>query len=113
MHGKSGSAFVLLFGKKQKFCLRTPLMAGDTSIESFKSALNDNHEWPCFYTFKFIVPQAKTAEVLSLFADDPVAERPSKSGRFISYTMELHVESADHVLSIYNRVSHIKGVITL
>ncbi len=85
----------------------------EKTIESFKSALNDNHEWPCYYTFKFIVPVDKTEEVLGLFADDPVSERPSKSGRYISYTMEMHVESADHVLSLYNRVSHIKGVITL
>ncbi len=85
----------------------------EKTIESFKSALNDNHEWPCYYTFKFIVPKDKTREVLDLFADDPVSERESKSGRFISYTMEMHVESADHVLSLYNRVSHIKGVITL
>ena len=46
-------------------------------------------------------------------ADDPVSERPSKSGCYISYTMDMHVESADHVISIYNRVSHIQGVITL
>ena len=85
----------------------------DKTIESFKSALNDNHEWPCHYTFKFIVPKDKTSEVLDLFADDPVSERASKSGRFISYTMEMYVESADHVLSLYNRVSHIQGVITL
>ena len=85
----------------------------EKTIESFKSALNDNHEWPCHYTFKFIVPKDKTSEVLNLFADDPVSARESRSGRFISYTMEMYVESANHVVSIYNRVSHIKGVITL
>ena len=88
-------------------------MCNDESIASFKSALDDNHQWPCFYTFKFIVPKDKCTVFLSLFADDPVSERPSKSGRYISYTMDMHVESADHVISIYNRVSHIKGVITL
>ncbi len=88
-------------------------MCNDKSIASFKSALDDNHAWPCLYTFKFIVPQEKCTEVLSLFADDPVSERPSKNGRYISYTMDMHVESADHVISIYNRVSHINGVITL
>ena len=94
------------------FCFRNG-MSEEKSIESFKSALDDNHEWPCHYTFKFIVPRDKTDEVLSLFADDPVSERPSRSGRFISYTMEMYVESSDHVVSIYNRVSHIKGVISM
>ncbi|ADE55577.1 DUF493 domain-containing protein [Coraliomargarita akajimensis] len=88
-------------------------MSEDKSIESFKSALNDNHDWPCPYTFKFIVPVDSAQEVLSHFDVAPICERPSKSGRFISYTLEMTVTSAEHVLSLYGRVSHIKGVITL
>ena len=88
-------------------------MSEDKSIESFKSALDDNHDWPCLYTFKFIVPKDRTEDVLALFADDPVAERSSNSGKYISYTMEVYMESSDHVMSLYNRVSLVEGVISL
>ena len=65
------------------------------------------------FTFKFIVPRDQTETVLNLFADDPVSERPSRSGKYTAYTMEMYVHSADEVFAIYQRVAQVPGVISL
>ena len=61
-------------------------MAEDKSLESFRSSLDANYEWPCIFPFKFIVPKDQTEAVLELFADDPVQSRASRNGRFTAYT---------------------------
>ena len=88
-------------------------MNEDKSIESFRSSLDANYDWPCLFPFKFIVPKDQTETVLDLFADDPVKANESSSGRFVAYTMEMHVHSCDEVIAIYQRVSQVPGVISL
>ena len=88
-------------------------MLKDGNLDSFRSALDANHDWPCHYTFKFIVPKDQTAPVLELFADDPVKANESSSGRFIAYTMEIYVHSCDEVIALYQRVAAVPGVISL
>lgn len=88
-------------------------MFDDGNLDSFRSALDANHDWPCHYTFKFIVPKAQTATVLELFADDPVQANESSSGRFMAYTMEIYVHSCDEVIALYQRVAAVPGVISL
>ena len=85
----------------------------EKGLESFRSSLDANYEWPSMYPFKFIVPNEQTQSVLDLFADNPVQARESKNGRFIAYTMEIHVHSCDEVIAIYQRVAQIPGVISL
>jgi putative lipoic acid-binding regulatory protein len=85
----------------------------DDSLESFRSSLDANHDWPCVFPFKFIVPKAQSQTVLDLFADDPVQANESSSGRFIAYTMEMHMHSCDEVIAVYQRVAQIPGVISL
>ena len=88
-------------------------MTNDPSLESFRSSLDANFEWPCVFPFKFIVPKAQTTTVLDLFADDPVSERESRNGRFTAYTMEMYVHSCDEVIAVYQRVAQVPGVISL
>lgn len=88
-------------------------MQNDKSLESFRSSLNANYDWPCIYPFKFIVPDEQSQNVLDLFADDPVQARPSKNGRFTGYTVEINVHSCDEVIAIYQRVAQVPGVISL
>lgn len=89
------------------------LMKEDESLDSFRSSLDANYDWPCLYPFKFIVPKDQTETVLALFADDPVRANESSSGRFIAYTMEMHMHSSDEVIAIYQRVAQVPGVISL
>lgn len=88
-------------------------MKEDESLDSFRSSLDANYDWPCIYPFKFIVPKDQTETVLELFADDPVRAKESSSGRFIAYTMEMNMHSCDEVIAIYQRVAQIPGVISL
>lgn len=88
-------------------------MLEDGNTDSFRSALDANHDWPCHYTFKFIVPKDQSEAVLDLFADDPVRANESSSGRFIAYTMEIYVHSCDEVIALYQRVGNVPGVISL
>lgn len=83
------------------------------ALDSFRSSLDANYEWPALYPFKFIVPKEHTETVLALFADDPVRAKESSSGRFTAYTMEMMMESSDEVLAIYERVTQIPNVISL
>ena len=83
------------------------------SIDSFRSSLDANYEWPCLFPFKFIVPKAQTAAVLALFDVEPSRAKESSSGRFTAYTMEIEVGSSDEVLAIYERVKSIPNVISL
>ena len=88
-------------------------MQDDKNLESFRSSLDANYDWPSLFPFKFIVPKEQTQSVLNLFADDPVKARESKNGRFIAYTMEIHVHSCDEVIAIYQRVAQVPGVLSL
>ena len=83
------------------------------SLETFRTSLDANYDWPSLYTFKFIVPSEESDTVLDLFADDPVREKESANGRFIAYTMEMQMHSCDEVIAIYQRVARVPGVIAL
>jgi len=88
-------------------------MQDDDSLESFRSSLDANYDWPCLFPFKFIVPKGQSKQVLDLFADDPVKANESSTGRFIAYTMEMNMHSCDEVIAIYQRVAQVPGVISL
>ncbi len=89
------------------------IMMKDGDLESFRSSLDANYDWPCLYPFKFIVPRDHSEQVLDLFADDPVTANESSSGRFIAYTMEMNMHSCDEVIAVYQRVAQVPGVISL
>lgn len=88
-------------------------MKDNESLDSFRSSLNANYDWPCIFPFKFIVPKDQAQTVLDLFADDPVKANASSGGRFIACTMEMHMHSCDEVIAIYQRVAQVPGVISL
>ena len=85
----------------------------ESELDSFRSSLDANYDWPCLYPFKFIVPKDQSDAVLELFADDPVQSNESSTGRFIAYTMEMNVHSCDEVIAIYQRVARVPGIISL
>lgn len=88
-------------------------MFDSKSVESFKSSLDHNYEWPALFPFKFIVPKERSEQLLELLGDATLSSRPSSNGRFIAYTMEKEVFSSDEVIAIYSQVSEVPGIITL
>lgn len=86
----------------------------DPKYQKMKALLDDVHQWPCVYTFKFIVPIAEVAKVgLFVGEDAEVNSKPSKKGNYISLTIKKRCQSSDEVLAIYERVSGTKGIISL
>ncbi|SKA81003.1 hypothetical protein SAMN02745704_01428 [Paucidesulfovibrio gracilis DSM 16080] len=85
----------------------------ETTFDSFRDTLNECHEWPCKYTFKFIGPEACAREAADLFPKESVSKRPSRTGKYIGVTAEITVQCAEDVLDVYRKAHNIKGLICL
>jgi len=81
-------------------------------IQQFKDKLDDQHEWPGPYTFKFIVPSDKVSEVEDLLGSNS-QRKASKNGNYISVTAHLHLQSSQEVVDIYIQAKSIDGIISL
>ncbi|MCB9334894.1 MAG: DUF493 family protein [Flavobacteriales bacterium] len=78
--------------------------------------LNDHHDWPNVYMFKFIIPadNHKLAQVEALFGPEAiVTTRQSSSNKFISITAKEMMISADKVIDTYKKATKIEGIISL
>ena len=85
----------------------------EESLRSLQAKLDECHQWPCRFMFKFIVPQEKTGELTAFFADRPFTTRPSKKGRYMSFTAELEMQSSGEVIALYREAGKIEGIIAL
>lgn len=82
-------------------------------LDNFKKLLDSSHRWPCYYTFKFIVPKGVEDTVLELFHDCEVSVKDSAKGNYQSLTIKVFMKSSDEVILVYQKVSMISGVISL
>lgn len=83
------------------------------SDEKFRSLLDESNQWPDYYEFKFIVKADDKELILSHLDGFQVSERPSGKGNYISISARKLMQSADEIIAVYNRMSGIKGVISL
>lgn len=79
----------------------------------FKKILDEHHQWPCPYIFKFIVPTENLPLFLQAFPDEKIGTRESKTGKYTSITFESKMCSSEEVMSVYNKASEIPGVMSL
>ena len=84
-----------------------------SDLEKLKDLLNDTHDFPCHYTFKFIVPKEEIEALRKLVAPAEFTEKPSKKGNYISLTVVKHCITCDEVLSVYHSVKVIEGIVSL
>ncbi len=84
-----------------------------SSFESLKVALDAHVQWPTTYVFKFIVPAAELNHLLALLDPLPYSTRESRTGRYVSVTSEVEMESSEHVIAVYRRMSAVKGLMSL
>ncbi|AYF45139.1 MULTISPECIES: DUF493 family protein [unclassified Halobacteriovorax] len=82
-------------------------------MEKLKGLLNDQYDWPAEYNFKFIGNDSNRDELIMAVGAEPHHERPSKTGKYISFTFNVKCNSADEVLTIYERVSRLHGIMSL
>jgi putative lipoic acid-binding regulatory protein len=81
--------------------------------DKFRNLLEEQHDWPCEYTFKFIVPADQVGLLLSFLDNGKNSQKPSKNGKYISVTSVVNLSGPDAVIDVYRQVSTIKGVLSL
>lgn len=84
---------------------------------ALKEKLNEVHNFPENYLFKFIIPnnQEKLTEIYQVFdnIETTITNRDSKNGKYISLTINTFVLDADQVVDIYQKVAKVKDAIML
>jgi hypothetical protein len=81
-----------------------------------RAQLNETHQWPCDFMFKFIVPKGNENEAAlrAIFGfKSKMKMRESSTGKYKSFTILDKVRSADEVFNRYEAASKIPGVIAL
>jgi hypothetical protein len=81
--------------------------------EKFRSLLDENHSWPDYYHFRFIVVNENKQELLSLLFEHSVQEKDSRTGKYVSISTRALVNSSEEVISVYESVKKVKGIISL
>ena len=81
--------------------------------EQFKKKLEANHNFPCSYMFKFIVPISKKEALLNLLPKVAIKIKKSTSNKFVSITLSMDIESSDKIINIYNQVYQVEGLIAM
>lgn len=83
---------------------------------NLKQKLEDQHNFPQPYLFKFIIPadNQKLALVEALFGEEAqVSTRQSSSNKYISISAKEVMISADSVIAVYKKAEKIEGIISL
>lgn len=90
-------------------------MSQSYDSEKFKALLEDQHDWPTHYTFKFIVPTDQLGELKEALShyDCEISERASRKGTYTSVSVRMKREGPDEVVIVYRKVSYIKGLVSL
>ncbi len=83
---------------------------------AFKEKLDNTHNWPTNYTYKFIVPSQEglIQEVKALFhTETTIVLKYSSNKKYTSITAKQVEKSSDEVINIYLKAQNIEGVIAL
>ncbi|WP_394265049.1 DUF493 family protein, partial [Bergeyella zoohelcum] len=84
---------------------------------SLKEKLEENHQFPEEYLFKFIFPNdnEKLSEIYRIFdgLQYTINTRESANGQYISTSIQVFVMDAQQVIHLYQEVQKIEGVVAL
>lgn len=82
-----------------------------------KEQLEDTTQFPADYMYKFIVPADgnQQKEVGEVFDNKGavIKTKKSKTGKYISVSIVLKLNSADEVIAYYKKVEKVEGIISL
>jgi len=85
--------------------------------DKLKQSLIETTEFPTKYMFKFIIPSGedKFKQIESVFDNlgAVINSKPSKTGKYTSLTILLTMNSPDEIITKYQEVSKVDGVISL
>ncbi len=91
-------------------------MLNKETKDRLRSRLDQGHDWPSVYMFKFILEpdKDKLEAVLAIFPkESEVLRKYSTGGKYVSITVKEVMLNADEVVQRYDRISEIEGVIVL
>jgi len=84
--------------------------------DRLKLRLDEVHQWPSVYMFKFIFEpeQERTDAILALFpAESEVLRKYSSGGKYLSITVREVMLSAEEVIERYEKAGAIDGIIVM
>ncbi len=85
--------------------------------EKLKLQLADTSLWPSKYLYKFIVPshQEKIVEIENIFDNigAVITTKESSKGKYTSISILVNMKNPDAVISKYQEVAVVEGVISL
>lgn len=85
----------------------------DDRWEALRSKLNCAHRWPSSYTLKCIIRPQHLQEVRVILQGHHLTLRDSSGGKYQSVTTTFTASSAEEVITLYQRLSHIEEIILL
>ena len=89
----------------------------DNFYSKLKIQLDDTTDFPADYLYKFIVPASENqvTEVESVFNNTAavINTKNSKTGKYVSVSIILKLNSSDEIITYYKKVEKIKGIISL
>ena len=83
------------------------------NLDKLQSLLDDQYEWPSTYKFKFVGNEENRCELTDIIGQEPCQERPSRTGKYISFTFNVKITESQEVITIYQKVSKISGIMSL
>lgn len=86
-------------------------MSWDT--DAFIEKLENNHQFPGNYTFKFIVKPKDQKIVEQLVHGAEVSIKPSSGNKYVSVTLNAKMDSSHEVVEVYKKAKKIEGIIAL
>ncbi len=91
-------------------------MENEEAKNRLRERLNEVHQWPSVYMFKFVLEpnDEKLDALLALFPkESEVLRRYSAGGKYVSITVKEVMMSADEIVARHDKASAIPGVIVL
>lgn len=86
-------------------------------FDKLRHLLDNEYSWPEIYRFKFIAAPSLIQDVVDVVEKkavvDKVSETASRTGKYISVSIHVKIDSTETVIDIYKEVGQIKGVISL
>lgn len=81
--------------------------------QAFKQKLEDTHDFPGEYTFKFIIKPEHKESVTRLIKGASMKLKPSSGKKYLSVTLQKRMASSQEVVDVYKEAYKIDGIISL
>lgn len=82
-------------------------------LYKLKLVLDETVKFPSEYLFKFIVPLSEVHQIIFILQGMEIEQKASSNGNYISVSGKTLMNSSDDIITIYQRASVIKGIISL